>query len=305
MTNRRDAIARLGSISIGALLSTPGAGLIRSIAASTEQWAFQDDAPSLAPGAPTSPERLALIESFRKSSAGIDAAFEMRTYRGDWAMPYRLFRAEARGRLPLVVYLHGSGGLGTDNIKQMGLGNVFGTRVWALPDAQSARPCHVLAPQTDRGWIRYADPAPGDSVARPVAGLGDGARAVFGIIDALRKELDVDDRRIYLTGQSMGGGGVWHMTAHRPGFFAAAVTCCGSATQESPERSAATPVWNFHGIDDRTVPLDVSRDRIAALRKAGARPLHTEYAGVGHNVWEWAYTEPQLAPWLFAQRRRA
>ena len=45
------------------------------------------------------------------------------------------------------------------------------------------------------------------------------------------------------------------------------------------------------------------RDRIAALRKAGGHPLSTEYAGVGHNVREWAYTEPALVSWVFSQRR--
>ncbi len=70
-------------------------------------------------------------------------------------MPYRLFQPEAGGKLPLVVYLHGSGGLGNDNEKQLGLGNIFGTRVWLLPENQKVYPCYVLAPQTDRGWIRY------------------------------------------------------------------------------------------------------------------------------------------------------
>lgn len=32
-------------------------------------------------------------------------------------------------------------------------------------------------------------------------------------------------------------------------------------------------------------------------------PLYTEYAGVGHNVFMWAYTEPALVEWLFARRR--
>jgi predicted peptidase len=64
-------------------------------------------------------------------------------------------------------------------------------------------------------------------------------------------------------------------------------------------------VWNFHGDADQTVPVAVSRNRIAALRSAGGRALSTEYAGVGHNVWEWAYTEPALIRWLFSNRRSA
>jgi len=299
MLTRREALSLLGSISAASLVSGPNA--LDSLVAPLSQG---DTLPNLAPGAPTSPERLALIDAFKRKADGVEKQFEARTHKGDWEMPYRLFRATASGKLPLVVYLHGSGGLGTDNLKQMGLGNVFGTRVWALPENQKDFPCYVLAPQTDRGWIRYADPAPGDSVARPVRGLGDGARLVFEIIDALRRELPIDERRIYITGQSMGGGGAWHMTAQRPTFFAAAAICCGSSSLDDPRDSARTSVWNFHGDADATVPVSVSRARIAALRKQGAHPIATEYAGVGHNVWEWAYTEPALAKWLWSHTLR-
>ena len=72
-----------------------------------------------------------------------------------------------------------------------------------------------------------------------------------------------------------------------------------------PVDSMATPIWNFHGDVDGTVPVSMSRDRMAALRKAGAHPLYTEYGGVDHNVWQWAYTEPALLPWVFSKHRRA
>jgi predicted peptidase len=294
MVTRREAIALLGSI--------PAALAFR-----LQELRFpklQGDAtPPLAPGAPSSPERMALIDAFKHASEGIEKQFEARSHKSSWSMPYRLFRPNAPGKLPLVIYLHGSGGLGTDNEKQMGLGNVFGTRLWALPEHQKAFPCYVVAPQTDRGWVKYGDPAPGDSVARVIPGLGDGARVAFEIIDALRQELPIDERRIYITGQSMGGAGVWHMVAQRPRFFAAAAVCCGSPTLDNPADAAGTPLWNFHGDADQTVPVSVSRERIAALRSAGGHPIHTEYAGVGHNVWQWAYTEPALVRWLFAQRR--
>jgi predicted peptidase len=293
MMNRRDAIGVIGSMSIGALLLEQ-----RKTFANAQGGA----APQLAAGTPQSPERTALIDAFRKRAEGVDAKFEARTHNSEWVMPYRLFRPQATGRLPLVMYLHGSGGLGNDNQKQMGLGNVFGTRVWALPENQKTFPCYVVAPQTDRGWIRYADPAPGDSVARPIPGLGDGARLALEIVDAVVKEFAIDRRRIYVTGQSMGGGGVWHMTAHRPRLFAAAIACCGGVTRDVAADSRATPLWNFHGDTDETVPISVSRDRIAALRKSGAHPFATEYHGVGHNVWEWAYTEPALLPWFFSKR---
>jgi predicted peptidase len=62
-------------------------------------------------------------------------------------------------------------------------------------------------------------------------------------------------------------------------------------------------MWAFHGAADQSVPVAITRQRIAARRKAGGRPLYTEYAGVDHEVWEWAYTEPELVKWVFAQQR--
>jgi predicted peptidase len=285
MVTRREAIGLLGSMSAGTVLAAVNRPLARIPLAPGIRPQQGDSLPRLARGAPSSPERLALIEAFKRESEAVATKFEARTYTGDWVMPYRFFQPEAPGPLPLVVYLHGSGGLGNDNLKQMGLGNIFGTRVWALPENQKKFPCYVVAPQTDRGWV------------------GDGARLAFEIIDGLRREFAIDGRRMYVTGQSMGCAGAWHMSARRPRLFAAAVTCCGSRTPEAAAESVGTPLWNFHGDADATVPPAVSRDRIAALRQAGGHPLATEYAGVGHNVWEWAYTEPALVRWVFAQHR--
>jgi predicted peptidase len=294
---RREAMCTLGTAS-AALWFAAQAGLDLSL--TSPSFASSNATPALAPGAPTSPERIALIDTFKEKSAGLGNKYEARVYKGDFIMPYRLFRPAATGKLPLVLFLHGSGGQGDDNLKQLGLGNIFGTRVWLLPENQKRFPCYVVVPQTDRGWVRY------DFTQEPavkVPGFGEGARAALEIVYALCHEFSIDEHRIYVTGQSMGGAGVWHMTAHRPKLFAAAVPCCGTPTSEPVVDSVGTPVWNFHGQADQVVPVSVSQERILALRKAGAHPLYTEYVGVDHNVWEWAYTEPELVKWVFSQRR--
>jgi predicted peptidase len=152
--------------------------------------------------------------------------------------------------------------------------------------------------------VRY-DPAQLDKgVYEMVPGLGQGTGMVLQVIDTLIREFPIEEQRIYVTGQSMGGAGTWNIIANRPRFFAAAAICCGSRSMEDGTASIETPVWNFHGAADQTVPVSLSRERIAARRKAGGRPLYTEYeGGVDHNVWEWAFTEPELVQWLFSQRR--
>jgi predicted peptidase len=293
---RREAARILGSASLGALIAMPP---LFTLAVSSG-----NGIPALAPGSPMSSERLALIEDFRKKSDGFEKQYEARTYKNDWVMPYRLFRPEAKGKLPLVVYLHGSGGQGDDNQKQLGLGNIFGTRVWLLPENQKKFPSYVLVPQSNRGWVRYDPEKLKKDEYEIVAGPGQGVSLALEVIDAVRREFPIDDRQIYVTGQSMGGAGAWNMIATRPKFFAAAVPCCGSVSKDDGTASAETPLWNFHGDSDQVVPVSLSRDRLAARKKAGGTPLSTEYAGVDHNVWEWAYTEPALASWMFSQQRR-
>src|SRR5579863_5997975 len=223
MITRRAAVRLLGSASAGAWYAGAQMGLdfmLSLKAAATNP----DSTPALAPGAPKSAERLALIDTFLKRSEGLQNKFEAREHKSEWVMPYRLFHPETTRKAPLVLYLHGSGGLGDDNLKQLGLGNRFGTRVWLLPENQNRFPCYVLAPQTDRGWIRYDF---SQQPARELPGFGDGARLALEIVDALRREFVIDERRIYIAGNSMGGAGVWNVLANRPNFFAAAVITCG------------------------------------------------------------------------------
>lgn len=302
MMTRREAVRLLSSASAGAWFAAMqfsfnlSTGLVASAAKA-------EAAPSLLPGAPASPERLSLIDAFKKQSEGLEKKFEARTHKSDGVMPYRLFRPLGSGKLPLVVYLHGSGGLGDDNEKQLGLGNIFGTRVWVLPENQKNFPCYVLVPQTDRGWARYDLSQQTAGPAKVLPGLGDGSRLALEVVDELRRQFAIDEHRIYVTGQSMGGAGVWNVITHRPQLFAAAVPCCGSVSTEDGTGALDTPLWNFHGDSDQTVPVTVSRARIAARLKAGGHPLSTEYAGVDHNVWQWAYTEPALVKWMFSQKR--
>jgi|SRR5580658_8361267 acetyl esterase/lipase len=146
MTTRREAIRLLGAAVAGARFTATGlagplAGHFAGLGSGLDPFiatqasaapATRDSTPPLAPGAPDSPGRIALIDSFRKRSEGLQDKFEARTYKGDWTIPYRLFRPPAAAqKLPLVLYLHGSGGLGDDNLKQLAFGNIFGTRLAA------------------------------------------------------------------------------------------------------------------------------------------------------------------------------
>jgi predicted peptidase len=262
-----------------------------------------------------SDERWAPINAIKRQATQLAEAFAPHVYvnQGGERMPYRLFtpaRLEPGRTYPLVVFLHGSSGSGTDNGKQLEGGNLYGSLVWALPENQARHPAFILAPQSNWNWpCTIFDPKNPPKIAAdiklcPPGVLGVGARLAFEVIDSLLRSLPIDRARIYVTGHSMGGAGTWHMIAQRPRFFAAAVPVCGRGHPETAALVKDVPIWNFHGATDDVEPISSSRLMIDALRKAGGRPRHTEYPDLGHTVFAWAYTEPALVEWLFTQRRQ-
>ncbi len=202
------------------------------------------------------------VRDFAERSAKLDTRFESHVFqsRNGRTMPYRLFRpSEGSDKLPLVVYLHGSGGLGDDNIRQIEGGNIFGTHVWALDDNQSRLPAFVIAPQThvSQGWGQ------------------EGMEIAIELTQALIRDLPIDPARIYLTGQSMGGMGTWNMLAAHPQFFAAAVIVCGGGDPGQASLIRGTPIWIFHGTRDKAIRVESARLIAQALTKEGNKPKYT------------------------------
>ena len=102
----------------------------------------------------------------------------------------------------------------------------------------------------------------------------------------------------------MGGYGTWDLVIRKPDWFAAAAPVCGGGYETQAEKIAKVPVWIFHGAADEVVSVSDSHSAFEQLRAAGGSPRYTEYEGGGHGIGAYAWTEPGLAEWLFAQRRR-
>ena len=213
-------------------------------------------------------------------------------------MPYRLFVPKASSqeqKLPLIVWLHGASGVGTDNNSQISAGwNEIGSRLWARPDIQDKHPAFVVAPQAppDELW--------GQPSSNKLTTFG---QMVIDLVDSLARELPIDRERVYLIGQSRGGIGVWDLVAKRPDVFAAAVPVCavGNPTKIAAARNVS--IWVFHGFKDVGMPVANARDMVAALKGAGATVRYTEYSDLSHDIWTRVFAEPELPEWLFAQRR--
>ena len=124
----------------------------------------------------------------------------------------------------------------------------------------------------------------------------------LALIDSLGKEVSIDQQRVYVTGLSMGGFGVWDAIQRRPKLFAAAVPICSGGDTALAPSIKHLPIWAFHGDSDTTVKPQRLRDIIAALKAAGGQPRYTEYPNTGHNSWTATYANREVYAWLFAQK---
>src|SRR5580700_4181671 len=115
--------------------------------------------------------------------------FLARSYRsaGGETMLYRLFvppEYAAAKKYPIVLWLHGANGRGSDNLQQISGGNFPGTHVWISAEVQAKDPVFVLAPQVEntKAWSR-----PHVNTAAPVS-----LRLALEILDADKKEYQTD-----------------------------------------------------------------------------------------------------------------
>ena len=132
----------------------------------------------------------------------------------------------------------------------------------------------------------------------------------LGLVDGLLSEQPVDPGRVYVAGASGSALAVWALVSRDDGRFAAAVIAAGPfvpvvSDLAGSARTAEIPVWIFHGALDQTVPVEDARRVVSALWAAGSAVVrYTEYQRLGHRVWETAWADRQLVPWLFSQARR-
>ena len=200
-------------------------------------------------------------------------------------------------KYPLVVFLHGAGERGDDNAAPL----VHGVKRFAQDDFLKQYPCYVIAPQCPTGQLwaskHWTDPNPA-LATEPSAPT----KLLMELMDGMEKDLPVDTQREYVTGLSMGGYGTWEMAQRQPKRFAAIAPICGGADNKNMAGIKHLPIWVFHGDQDGAVPVERSREAVAALQSLGAKPIYTEYPGVGHDSWNPAYADLKLYEWMFAQK---
>ena len=186
---------------------------------------------------------------------------------------------EQKPSWPLLLFLHGSGGRGDDlgTVRKIGMAKVI--------EAGQDFPFVVVSPQCSKSQRSWE------------------TAKLTTLLDEIVEKYKVDQDRIYVTGQSMGGFGTWSLAAHAPDCFAAIVPICGGGDPTKAKEIAHIPVWVFHGGKDPTVPLKMSQRMVDALKKCGGNVKFTIYPDAGHDAWTQTYANPQLYEWLLQQKR--
>lgn len=202
-------------------------------------------------------------------------------------------------KYPVIVSLHGGGGKGTDNNKQL--------KGWNRQLADKSRrkkfPCYVVAPQANELWnVEHLN-------------------KIKSLIQTL-PGIDMD--RIYLMGHSMGGHGTYIFLQLDSKYFAAAAPSAGSGLKRTekfidPGKIKNIPIWAFHGDNDRVCPIEKDLAVFREMEKLDGNMKLTTWVGDSHAVSEKFIAgakngttqcssqrcdkEPDFMTWLFAQSR--
>lgn len=198
-------------------------------------------------------------------------------------LPYLLYLPENAGKkkLPLVMFLHGAGERG-DNLDLV--------KIHGIPKliAQGKEfPFIAVSPQCplESWWTKELD-------------------ALKGLLEYIIKTHNVDTKRVYLTGLSMGGMGTWQFAGTHPEYFAAIAPICGGGEWQIARSLGKIPVWAFHGDKDDVVPLEESSRMVKIVKQAGGTAKLTVYKGVGHDSWTKTYNNPKFYEWLLSHSRQ-
>ncbi|MHC1764887.1 MAG: prolyl oligopeptidase family serine peptidase [Verrucomicrobiia bacterium] len=197
------------------------------------------------------------------------------------------YKPRARKRWPLILFLHGAGERGSDLLKVAAHGPP------KIVEQQPDLPFIVVSPQCPSGQIWSNE-------------------VLLPLLEDVMESNQVDPGRVYLTGLSMGGYGVWNLALSFPERFAAAAAVCGGsevlkillAGPKALRSICSLGVWAFHGAKDPIVPLSESERVVAALRQAGNPAKLTVYPEAGHDSWTETYENPELYRWFLKHKRR-
>ncbi len=240
------------------------------------------------------PEKITKVYSFVNEFRTVELKKEVYEdpYNGN-TLPYLLHipkNYNSSKKYPIILFLHGSGEIGTDNKKQ-----IKNTNKLLEYNYDLVKDAIVVSPQSFEWW----------SVDKYTEGDQKGSLgSVLHLLEKIQKTYSCDSNRIYVTGLSMGGYGTWDILEKHGDVFAAGIPICGGGNSYNGEAFKDIPIRIFHGTDDPTVPFALSQNMYNSIIGAGGEKVKfIELPGVKHNAWDYAYTDRDTYCWMLAQNK--
>jgi predicted peptidase len=174
---------------------------------------------------------------------------------------------------PLIVYLHGYNEQGTSHDGLTG-----------LIEEGNSYPFIILSPQCFSNWKKF-----------------DVVESLFSHLTEFCNTYRVDRTRIYLTGFSMGGDGVWSLSCAYPELFAAIAPVSSFGYSGTVECLKDVPAWIFHGTDDAVVPSSCSQRMYDMMMQYNENTMLTFLQGTSHQGAKiTAYRSQALYAWFLS-----
>ena len=114
---------------------------------------------------------------------------------------------------------------------------------------------------------------------------------VMTVLNMIRKEFNVDERRIYLMGHSMGGAGTYYLGSKYGNIWAALAPIAPAAMGMTNDRAqvlqaikdAGVPMLVSMGDADEAVPVANVRTWVETMKELQLNYEYKEYAGLTHG----------------------
>jgi predicted peptidase len=210
-------------------------------------------------------------------------------------IPYRLLKPKkihASKTFPLVITLHNSSRIGTDNENQL----EPLARIWLKAAIRKKYPAFVLAPQFAARSTNYQYDADRKiEVSRPT----DQLLAITELIDSLKQQYPIKD--IYLVGYSMGGSSVINLLNYSPTLFTAAVAISGVPQFDNINKLQQLPIWLIHGKQDLENPF-IGSEKFYEGLQSGQRVKFWQLENTTHhNIISPLILGDNIPRWLFSK----
>lgn len=191
------------------------------------------------------------------------------------------FDSKSDKQWPMLVFLHGSGERGNDleKVKMHGPPKLI--------SQGKTMPFVVLSPQcpSNTDWD---------------------TETLYTLIKQVASRYRVDEKKVYLTGLSMGGAATWDLAMAYPDYFAAIAPVCGPVNRNYPAKATELkdlPVMAFHGAMDDVVPVWGAAAMIKRLQDIGNSATIVIYPDANHDSWTATYEDTELYKWFMEQTR--